>query len=169
MLGFIAGMLYGNMGEWLVHKNFLHEDGRKKNSFWSFHWNEHHKACRRNDFHDQDYNRSLLDWNAQSKEVAGLLLAGVLHAPLFPLAPTFVSGLWFQLTLYYNVHKKAHLDPQWAKENIPWHYDHHMGPNQDKNWCITYPFFDYVMGTREPYLGTQKALADLLRREAKAA
>ncbi|RYZ84400.1 MAG: hypothetical protein EOO68_31675, partial [Moraxellaceae bacterium] len=27
-------------------------------------------------------------------------------------------------------------------------YDHHMNSNQDANWCVTRPWFDYVMGTR---------------------
>jgi hypothetical protein len=24
-----------------------------------------------------------------------------------------------------------------------------MGPNQDANWCVSYPWFDHVLGTRE--------------------
>jgi sterol desaturase/sphingolipid hydroxylase (fatty acid hydroxylase superfamily) len=35
-----------------------------------------------------------------------------------------------------------------GKRTIPWHYDHHMNSNQDANWCVTRPWFDYVMGTR---------------------
>ena len=35
-----------------------------------------------------------------------------------------------------------------GKKRIPWHYDHHMNSNQDANWCVTRPWFDYVMGTR---------------------
>jgi sterol desaturase/sphingolipid hydroxylase (fatty acid hydroxylase superfamily) len=31
------------------------------------------------------------------------------------------------------------------------HYDHHMGKNQDSNWCVTRPWFDWVMGTRVRY------------------
>jgi sterol desaturase/sphingolipid hydroxylase (fatty acid hydroxylase superfamily) len=49
---------------------------------------------------------------------------------------------------YYYVHRRAHLEPDWARRTIPWHYDHHMNSNQDANWCVTRPWFDYVMGTR---------------------
>lgn len=34
------------------------------------------------------------------------------------------------------------------KKRIPWHYDHHMTSNQNANWCVTKPWFDYIMGTR---------------------
>jgi hypothetical protein len=40
------------------------------------------------------------------------------------------------------------LDPEWGKKTIPWHYDHHMNTNQDANWCVTKPWFDYISGTR---------------------
>ena len=39
-----------------------------------------------------------------------------------------------------------------------------MGPNQNANWCVTHPFFDHVMGTREPYLGTERELRARERR-----
>lgn len=35
-----------------------------------------------------------------------------------------------------------------GQKKIPWHYDHHMNSNQDANWCVTKPWFDYLMGTR---------------------
>ena len=62
----------------------------------------------------------------------------------------------FSAVRYYRVHKRAHRDPSWAREHLPWHYDHHMGPNQDANWCVTWPWFDWVMGTREHYVGTER-------------
>ena len=34
--------------------------------------------------------------------------------------------------------------------------DHHLGPNQHANWCVTWPFFDIVMGTCEPYVDTAR-------------
>ena len=49
------------------------------------------------------------------------------------------------------------------REHLPWHYDHHMGPNQEANWCVTRPWFDYVMGTREPYVGTLRESGDRAR------
>jgi hypothetical protein len=52
---------------------------------------------------------------------------------------------------YYRVHKRAHLDGDWAREHLPWHVDHHLGQNQNLNWCVTHPFFDHVMRTRKKY------------------
>lgn len=161
MLGFLAGIIYANAGEWFIHKHLLHEDAKDKDSFWRFHWNVHHKNTRKNEFRDEDYEKPLFEeWNAQSKEVAALVGACALHLPLFPFAPEFVLGVCAHAGYYYYVHKKSHLEPEWAKENLPWHYDHHMGPDQDQNWCVTFPLFDYVMGTRVPYLGTEREQQD---------
>ena len=45
MLGIPLGLLYANASEWLIHHYVLHGLGKKKRSFWSFHWGEHHRAC----------------------------------------------------------------------------------------------------------------------------
>mgnify|MGYP007089505962 CR=1 FL=1 len=55
------------------------------------------------------------------------------------------------LCIVYFIHKKSHLDPEWCKEKLPWHYDHHMGKNQNTNWCVVHPLADYLMGTRKKY------------------
>ena len=56
-------------------------------------------------------------------------------------------------------------DRRWA----PWHYDHHMGKNQDANWCVTFPLWDHILGTRIHYANTQKELDDLCRNVVKNA
>ncbi len=71
MIGIPLGLVYSNIGEWVIHKYVLHAARQKKN-FWSFHWHEHHRAARENNQLDPHYQRSLLEWNAQSKEVVGL-------------------------------------------------------------------------------------------------
>ncbi len=170
MLGFPLGLLYANAGEWMIHKYLLHEHGRSKKGLWSFHWYEHHRACRQHDFRDPHYERSVHDGlHAQSKEAIGLAVAAALHAPLFPVAPFFTSAVWLSIANYYRVHKKSHEDPEWAKKRLPWHYDHHMGPNQDANWCVSWPWFDHVMGTREPYVGTDRESQDLAKKRERAA
>lgn len=169
MLGFITGLFYANAFEWVAHKYLLHEEGKKKDSFWRFHWGEHHKLTRQNNFRDVSYERSLLEWNPQSKELAGLVLGGIAHLPLALISPSFVAGIFFSGGYYYYVHKKSHLDPDWGRENLPWHYDHHMGPDQDMNFCVTFPLFDHVMGTRVKYVGTERELEDRSRRQAKLA
>lgn len=169
MIGIPLGLAYGNAGEWLIHKYVLHGSGRKRSSFWSFHWLEHHRVARIKGFHDPDYERGVFRWNAQGKEAAALAGAAVLHLPLFPIAPFFTGTALYCMWNYYRTHKRSHLDPEWARENLPWHYDHHMGPNQDANWCVTKPWFDHLMGTREPYVGTERERQDRERKERRAA
>ncbi|HNK95856.1 MAG TPA: hypothetical protein PKK42_22690, partial [Leptospiraceae bacterium] len=112
---------------------------------------------------------SLLEWNPQSKEVLALATAGILHLPIALISPAFVAGVFVSGSYYYYVHKKSHLDPDWGKENLPWHYDHHMGPNQDMNFCVTFPLFDHIMGTRVRYIGTEREKEDQIRRKQKLA
>lgn len=166
MIGIPLGLLYANAGEWLIHKHLLHGLGKNRKSFWSFHWHEHHNESRKQEMVDGHYLAPLFrGWNAQTKEAVALLAGLAVHAPVAPVAPFFYGTLLYATWRYYKVHKRAHLDPEWAKENLPWHYDHHMGPEQDANWCVTHPFFDWVMGTREEYLGTDKHESDAGKKE----
>jgi len=173
MIGIPLGLLYANMGEWLVHKHVLHGAGRDKKSFWAFHWHEHHRESRRNGHYDEHYETPPFETrpdgtlSSQGKEAAGLIGAAILHAPLFPVAPFFTATVWYSMARYYRVHKRAHLDPEWARENLSWHYDHHMGPNQDANWCVSRPWFDELMGTREPYAFTEREARDIERKRRR--
>lgn len=155
MIGIPVGLAVANATEWLVHKYVLHGLGQEKSSFWSFHWHEHHRAARKNDHRDEAYEGGVLQWNGQGKEALALAATSLAWLPLLPVAPFFVGTLLYSGVDYYRKHKRAHLDTEWARENLPWHYDHHMGPNQNANWCVTHPWFDIVMGTREPYVGTE--------------
>lgn len=163
MIGFPIGILASNAVEWVLHKYVLHGVGKNKSSFWRFHWNEHHKAARKNDFYDADYRRSPFGLHAQGKEVYGLLGISLSVLPLLPLTPYFCAGVWTSTAAYYAVHRKSHLDPAWARKYVPWHYDHHMAPNQDANWCVTFPLFDHLLGTREKYVDSEREQRDLAR------
>jgi hypothetical protein len=134
--------------EWAVHKYVLHDRGKKPGTFWSFHFHEHHKAVRQHAYHDPNYQRFPLGFHAQGKETWGLIAASVALLPVFPVAPFFVGTSWYCAVNYYRVHKKSHNDPEWGKRNVPWHYDHHMGNHPGANWCVTKPWFDYIMGSR---------------------
>ena len=169
MIGIPIGLALANAGEWAVHKYVLHGLARNKSSFWSFHWHEHHKNSRREGFRDPDYHGSLFTWNGQSKEALALSLTGLAWLPLFPVAPFLTGTMLYCIANYYRKHKRSHLDPEWARENLPWHYDHHMGPDQHKNWCVTHPWFDRVMGTREPYVGTERERRDIEKRAKRRA
>jgi hypothetical protein len=160
-------LLYANILEWGIHKFVLHALGRKKSNYWSFHWHTHHQQVRRNEHHDKDYEKPLFQWNARSKEILSLFNLAILHLPLAYFSPAFVLTLLYTNLNYYRVHKKSHLDPEWAKKHVPWHYDHHMGRNQDANWCVTKPWFDWIMGTRIPYIGTEEERLDNEKRMGK--
>ena len=58
----------------------------------------------------------------------------------------------FSTMQYYYIHRKAHLNPEWAKENLIWHYEHHMSLNQNKNFGIRSDLIDRILGTRKRYL-----------------
>jgi hypothetical protein len=146
----IIGLIYGNFAEWFLHKHLLHRFGKNKNSMWSFHWKDHHRYARQNEFFDFDYFKPV-SWNTRGKELLGLVGLILLHAPLLLYLPGLAIGAYLHMALYYFLHKKSHLEPEWAKKYLRWHWDHHMGQNQDANWCVTYPLADYVLGTRERY------------------
>ncbi len=168
MIGIPVALMTFNAAEWVTHKYLLHGLGKDKKSFFAYHFHEHHKESRKSGGHDENYHRPLLGWHAQGKEAFGLAVMGLLHLPLLPVAPFYTGTVWYSLVKYYRVHKRSHLDPEWAREHLPWHYDHHMGPDQEKNWCVTRPWFDNLMGTREPYVGTEREARDRARNAARA-
>jgi len=150
MIGIPIGLIYTNAGEWLIHKHVLHGWGRDKRSFWSFHFHEHHRQSRKLGMRDPDYERPLRGWNAQTKEALGLAGLAIAHLPLLPVAPFFAGTVLYGIAHYYRAHRRAHLDPAWAEAHLPWHVDHHLGHDQDANWCVTHPWFDDWVGTRKP-------------------
>lgn len=144
---FALALLYANLGEWLFHKYILHGLGKHPGSIWAFHY-EHHAVCARNAMLDPSYRQlSLSGWNARVGELLVFFGALLLHLPLFWYWPAFGGGLYVALVLYYVKHRKAHLDPAWAKHHLNWHYEHHMNPGSG-NWCVTWPWCDYLFGTR---------------------
>lgn len=151
MIGIPLGLLYTNAGEWVFHRYVLHGLGKNKKSFWSFHWHEHHRAARQHDMLDEQYETSVFRWSAKGKEALALAVGAAMHTPLFPVAPFFTATVWWRMLHYYRAHKRSHLDPEWAKAKLSWHYDHHMGKTQNANWCVTHPFFDNLVGTRKRY------------------
>jgi len=169
MLGIPLGLITANATEWFVHRYVLHGVGRNKESWWAFHWHEHHRECRRNAMLDPHYHQPVVGAHSQGKEALALAVGVASLLPLTPIAPFFVGTMAYSAINYYRVHKRSHLDAEWARENLSWHYDHHMGPDQNANWCVTRPWFDDLMGTRKPYVGTGRELKDRARRVAKAA
>lgn len=82
-------------------------------------------------------------------EVYSLIIASVLHFPLVFVFPWAYLTLIISLFSYYFVHKKSHIDVEWGKKWIPWHYAHHMGKDQHKNWGVRLPIIDMILNTSD--------------------
>lgn len=162
----LAGFVYSNWLEWVVHKHLLHGLGKKRNSFWSFHWSGHHRSSRKNEFRDVRWENIPF---YKDKEFLGVTALVMLHLPVALLAPVFFGTLVWRAAEYYRVHKKSHENTEWAKQNVPWHWDHHMGPRKavEANWCVTNPFFDNLMGTRVKYYLTTEYFLNELKKKDK--
>jgi sterol desaturase/sphingolipid hydroxylase (fatty acid hydroxylase superfamily) len=169
MIGIPIGLALSNITEWAVHKYVLHGLGKDRTSWWAFHWHEHHGKVRRSGGRDPDYEAPFWALSPRRREALALAVVGLAHVPLLPVAPFFTATVWWRGLRYYQLHKRAHLDVAWSRAHLPWHYDHHMGPDQDRNWCVTHPWFDEVMGTRAPYAGTAREAADQAKRAAREA
>ena len=150
LLQIILGVIIANLFEWLVHKYVLHGLGRRKGSRWSSHWAVHHRKSRQNDHFDEDY-LSVFDgrMNEGRQELLGVIFLAILQAPTFLIFPWYAGTTIAMAAAYFLVHRQSHLKPRWAKRWVPWHYDHHMGHNQDANWGVTLPIWDHILGTRE--------------------
>lgn len=145
----LLGIMYANFAEVFIHKYVLHEMGKQnKDSFFRFHWSEHHRTARRNHMVDSSYLVSFWKDSARLKEVLGLVVLATIHLPLMFLFPVFVLTIWSYTVAYYFAHKHSHLGTEWGKKYLPWHYQHHMLKNQDKNWGVLLPIADWFLGTR---------------------
>jgi len=158
------GVFYCNGSEWAIHKYILHRLGRKKKSFWRFHMG-HHRLAKRNNFIDPEY----IYFEYNERELIGVILLVAAHIPVIWISPVLFLTILFAGISYLVIHRCSHKNINWAKKYVPWHWDHHMGPRKavEANWCITFPLFDIIMGTRVKYLGTKEYYLDLARRSNK--
>ena len=148
MFLFCLGIVLGSLIEWTAHKYLLHNF--QKRIFSHSHFSVHHRNCRKNDFYDPDYeNFPPKTFDSGIMEIALLIAGVVLVSPVALLSFTLWLGLVTHAFLYYFLHRKCHLDVEWGKKYLPWHYRHHMGKNQNANWGVTTPIFDYIFRTRD--------------------
>ena len=154
----ILGCFYGNFMEWMIHKYFLHGLGKKPKSILSFHWREHHRLVRLNKYRDPSYdNDTYFGWNPKTKELLSLSVVAIPHLPLFWVAPVFAVTIFCWVGIYYACHVISHKRPDIGKKYFRSHYEHHMGKDQDKNFCVSFPLFDYILGTRKKYENSELA------------
>jgi hypothetical protein len=143
----IIGLVYANCLEWALHRYVLHGLGKTKGTIWSFHFHGHHKISRKNKGVDLDYKT----WGFK-KENMFLLILLLVHLPTLLFSYSFFFTLSLYTFLYYFMHRKSHLDAGFCRTWMPWHWDHHMGRDQDANWCVLFPLADYVFRTRVKYV-----------------
>ena len=163
-LQFSIAWLYGLFFEYAVHRWILHGFGKKRDSILSFHFHEHHSLARRRNMHDEGYLAKGFYPNSKTKEIIALVVAFFIHIPIAVIFPWAGLAVFVSMLSYYRVHSKSHKNVEWARFVLPWHYDHHMGPNQNKNFGVRTDFFDRVFKTRKKYYGTRAEKIDYHRR-----
>ena len=160
MFGFILQVAiawaYSHVLEYCLHRWLLHNRHRK--AWFKTHFGDHHKIARRNMMLDSKAHKPIKITG--DPELKGLIALGLLHAPIAILWPfAYVMLIWSAVN-YFLVHRKAHQDFRWARDHLPWHYDHHMGPDQNMNWGVRLPWVDILMGTRIHWKGEQKEVSE---------
>lgn len=141
-----------NIGEWILHNVVLHKLGTKKDSMFHYHW-EHHNRCRKNNNFDHEYADMFhLRFSPMIRKELLIMtaLTLVVSVPLYmfvwpALGIASAVGLWY----YFFVHAFSHVNLAFGEIFLPWHWDHHMGRNQNQNWCVSFPWLDHILGTRD--------------------
>jgi len=165
MLGIPVGFMVFGCGEWAVHRYLLH--GRVGGWLGRGH-DAHHAAASRHGGYDPAYEGPAWRSATQLREAAGLFAVGALHAPLLVVAPFYTATIWYCLVRYRRDHRRAHLDPAWARDHLPWHYDHHLG-DPSRNFGVAWSWLDVVAGTREVFVGSERERAGAREHAARAA
>ena len=143
IIGILLGFLYANFLDWATHILLHKPNGRSR---FRFHW-KHHALARRNNNEDKDYSEKTFH-----NETWLTLLGIALHLPLlYVWKPFAVTAILYAL-VYIILHRKTHQHVTFFKKYCPWHYEHHMGKNQNANWCVVCPLMDHLLGTREKWL-----------------
>ncbi|MBL4795509.1 MAG: sterol desaturase family protein [Pseudomonadales bacterium] len=157
MIGFLVALLVSNAFEWFAHKYVLHGTRRSSGKgrfspvppLMTSHWTHHKEVRSSGDYSDDMYQSSYLQGHERIRaEINSLIVLCMLTTLVAPISLFFTLGTYYCALNYYYTHRRSHREPDWGKSKVPWHYDHHMNTNQDANWCVTKPWFDYIMGTR---------------------
>jgi len=144
ILQIIFAWIYSHIFEYVSHKYFLHNHRRFLFAFKN-HFGKHHKISRKNDMKDESYKNIL----SSRFEIYSLLAVSLIHLPVVFFFPAAYVTLVFCLLMYYFIHRKSHTDIVWGKKWLPWHYAHHMGIDQHKNWGVRLPIIDIIMKTSD--------------------
>lgn len=144
-LQIFGGWIYGHAADYLIHKYLLHNHRWFKGPF-KRHFGTHHRISRQNGMYDENY---LSFFRKDSVfEVLGLSLLLLSHLPLLFIIPYFWMTLLYSACVYYYVHRRSHVDVEWGKKWLPWHYAHHMEKDQHQSWGVRLPIFDRIFSGR---------------------
>ena len=141
-LQILLGWIYGHAAEYIIHKYVLHNYKLFKGPF-KRHFGTHHKIARKNNMYDENYLK--LSKNNSVFEILGLTVLLLLHIPLLFIIPYFWMTLVYSALAYYYIHRKSHINVDWGKKWLPWHYAHHMEKDQHKNWGVRLPILDKII------------------------
>ena len=136
------GWLYGHIFEYIAHKHVLHNKKKFKKVFRN-HFKTHHNASRKNKMYDKNYSRLV----SSKFEIVSLLSILILHFPVVFILPYFYGMIVWSVMSYYLIHRLSHLNIEWGKKWLPWHYEHHMGKDQHINWGVRLPIVDKFLKT----------------------
>ena len=142
LIQIFLGWLYGHIFEYVAHKHVLHNRKIFAKIFKN-HFKIHHGTSRKNNMYDKNYN-SLF---SSKFEIVALCTILIVHFPLLFYVPYFYSMVVWSVSAYYILHKISHVNTDLGKKILPWHYEHHMGKNQNKNWGVRLPLIDIIMNT----------------------
>tara|TARA_B100001250_G_C19800596_1_gene790860 strand:+ start:1741 stop:2250 length:510 start_codon:yes stop_codon:yes gene_type:complete len=140
----LVAWFYSHLLEYGLHR-VLH-DYKRFPQFFKHHFGQHHKVSRNNEMYDKNYETFS---DASYFEFKSVLLILVLHSPLILIFPYAYATLFFCAINYYYMHRKAHINVEWGRKKIPWHYDHHMNKDQHFNWGVRSDIIDRLFGTRQ--------------------
>ena len=137
---FILAFMYMLIGlEWVIHKYFFHGLGKNKKSYFAGHWHIHHQTLSGKMIIRMITYKEFPPHPSVKQELISLFILILLHTPVLFISPFFFGSLVYFSFRYFYIHRKVHTDVEWGKKYFPWHYDHHMGKNQDANWGVTHP------------------------------
>ena len=136
---------YSHVLEYYLHK--VMHNYKKFPFFFKHHFSGHHKISRNNEMRDDSYIN--IYTKSSLFEVLSLLAGALIHLPLVFFFPYAYITLLLCVGQYYWLHRKAHIDVEWGKKNMPWHYKHHMSKDQHKNWGVRSDMIDKIMKTNQ--------------------
>ena len=160
---FIIGWVYGHLFEYLAHKYILH-NYKLWPRFFQAHFSEHHKHTKRHGMIDPKYHEGV---TRNLREIAILSVIAISHLPLFAISPALYIAILYSLLAYFIIHALSHSVDGFGRRWVPWHYDHHLGKQSNKNWGVRLPIFDWLFGTRVFFKATHEEARWILRRHRK--